>query len=208
MESITFPFKQNHQGDDGMSQLLVLGPPFNGHFAANQNFKGVNRESTPSPPSNKLKLEKFNQIFDILLENIDFEVGNGSGNLKNLSVAKRIADGFMECDEEGKRYEVIEIVDPGKTPKYKGYFLGFDVLWKNEGNDSHILTYIDEQTRLGCEKLCGKERDILEKKYATAINQYVLFGELESAERFAKELYEITNGEIESEILGIYKVTE
>jgi hypothetical protein len=191
-----------------MSQLLVLGPPFNGRFIVNQNFRGVDRENTPSPPSNKTKLERFNQVFDVFLENVDFEVGDGRGYFKNLSVAKKIADGFIECDEEGKRYEVIEVVEPRKTPKHKGDFLGFDVLWKNEGNDSHILTYIDKKTHWEGHKTGGVVRDVLEKRYAGAINQYVLFGELEEAESFAQDLSELTNGEIESEIVGLYAVTE
>jgi hypothetical protein len=190
-----------------MPKLLILGSPFQGRFVANPKFRGVCRNDMPSYPHNESKLKKYNQIFDFLLEVRDLSVDDGH-YIRDLAIAKRIACDFMEVDEKNQSYEVIEVVSPHELPECRGKFLGFDVLWKNEGNDSHILTYIDEQTQWEGHRIGGAARDVLEKKYATAINQYVLFSELESAERFARELYEITNGEIQSEILGIYKVTE
>jgi hypothetical protein len=190
-----------------MPKLLILGYPVQGRLVINRNFRGLNRNDMPSYPHNESKLKKYNQIFDFLLEVRDLSVDDGH-YIRDLAVAKRIARDFIEVDEENQSYEVIEVVNPHELPECRGKFLGFDVLWKSEGNDSHILTYIDEQTQFEGKKLGGTHRDVLEKKYATAINQYVLFSELEEAESFAKDLSELTNGEIESEIVGLYAVTE
>ncbi|MBC8042736.1 MAG: hypothetical protein IAF08_04750 [Rhizobacter sp.] len=176
-----------------MGRFTILGSILGKERQAWSHYRGLDRSTLPEMPKDGNKLKAINEAFAEFLEQTDASVKDGE-YLDSYEVAEKIARIYTANNETGEKYEIIEVVKAGEKPSRNNYFLGYDVIMTNEGNNSTIIDYFSSTDH----------RDNFISLYEKYLNNFFLFEDLTTAKEFSLLIKKRLDDGMEFEIIGLY----
>jgi hypothetical protein len=187
-----------------MSKFLILGPTFDGRLKTSPNYRGLERIDAPSSIKDEAKNQLLQNAIADLVEIIDYS--KGGAYILDFDKANHIAKVFTYCSDES--YQVIEVINVDEKFKFNGKFLGYDLIWKEEGNDSLIIMYLDIEMKWENNEPAKTEwLEYLRSKYSHMLNENILFNTLEDCMNYSKEVFEYSPAKPKGEIFGLQEIS-